>query len=86
MIVDTIGFKEGWLFAFNNGIKHSDQMHTVERFDKSPDDQWLMMTYTINDALFLNAPLTAQIAQRRTSAPFEEYACEDLTEERVKGF
>ena len=79
LIVDTIGFKEGWLFAFNNGIKHSDQMHTVERFDKSPDDQWLMMTYTINDALFLNAPLTAQIAQRRTSAPFEAVSYTHLT-------
>lgn len=86
LVVDTIGFKEGWLFAFNNGIKHSDQMHTIERFDQSADGEWMIMTYTINDPQYLNFPFTSQLAQRRTNAPFEDYACEDLTEERVEGF
>lgn len=86
LIVDTVGFKEGWLSASGNGVKHSTQMHTVERFDMNDDGQWMIMTFTINDPLYLNAPFTSQLSQRRTNAPYEDYACEDLTEERVKGF
>lgn len=86
LVVDTVGFKEGWLSASGHGIKHSEQMHTVERFDMNEDGTWMIMTYTISDPLYLNEPFTSQLSQRRTNSPFEEYACEDLTEERVKGF
>lgn len=86
LVVDTIGFTEGWLEATRQGLKHSDQMHTVETFNLSDDGESLIMTYTINDPVNLTAPYTAQLIHGKTSAPFSSYECEDLTEERVDGF
>lgn len=86
LVVDTVGFEAGWLAAVRSGIKHSDQMHTVEKFDLSDDGQWLVMTYTINDPLYLEKPHTAQLTQNKTNDPYSDYACLELTEERVKGF
>lgn len=86
LVVDTIGFEEGWLAAVRTGIKHSDQMHTIEKFDLSEDGEWLVMTYTINDPLYLSAAYTAQLTQGKTEAPFVPYDCVELTDERVDGF
>lgn len=85
LIVDTIGFAEGWLDG-RGGVKHSDQMHIVERFNLAGDNEWLIMTYTINDPLYLAEPFTGQITQVRTGEPFTPYDCLELTEERVEGF
>lgn len=86
LIVDTIGFAEGWISAGRQGIKHSDQMHTVEKFDLSDDNEWLIMTYTVEDPLYLEQPYIAQLSQRRSDNPFAPYDCVELTEERVEGF
>lgn len=86
LVVDTVGFEEGWLEATREGIRHSDQMHTVERFDLSEDGEWLVMTYTITDPINLAQPYTAQLIQGKTDAPHIEFDCDDLTEERVEGF
>ena len=86
LVVDTVGFEEGWLAAVREGVKHSDQMHTVEKFDLSDDGEWLIMTYTINDPLYLSEPYTAQLSQMKTAAPFVPYDCVELTDERVEGF
>jgi len=86
LVVDTVGFKEGWLSATLHGVKHSNQMHTIEKFDLSDNGEWLVMTYRINDPLYLNTPYIHQIIERRTNAPFDEWECVELTEERVKGF
>ena len=85
LVVDTLGFEAGWLAATREAIMHSDQMHTVERFDLSDDGQYLALTYTINDP-YLDAPYTSQMVQTKTAAPYDSYQCEDLTEERVDGF
>ena len=83
LVVDTIGFAEGWL----GGVRHSEQMQVVERFNLAGDDEeWLVMTYTINDPLYLAEPFTGQITQVRTNEPYAPYGCLELTEERVEGF
>lgn len=86
LVVDTIGFEEGWLAATREAIMHSDQMHTVERFDLSEDGQYLVMSYTLNDPLYLETPYYGQMVQTNTTGPYDSYECEDLTEERVEGF
>jgi hypothetical protein len=86
LVVDTIGFEAGWLAATREAIMHSDQMHTVERYDLSEDGQYLAMTYVINDPLYLDAPYYGQLVHTKTTAPYDDYQCEDLTEERVEGF
>lgn len=86
LMIDTIGFAEGWLELGRAGIKNSEQMHTVETFNLSSDDEWLVMTYTVNDPLYLTQPYTGQITQGRSTEPSVPYDCDDLTEEVVDGF
>ena len=87
LVVDTIGYEPGFLSAGRGGsVLHSDQMHSVERFDLSEDGEWLIMTYTIEDPLYLAEPYTAQLTQMKTLQPAVEYDCVELAEERVEGF
>ncbi len=86
LIVDTIGFEEGWLTATFAGIKHSDQLHVTEKFYLSDDGNSLIQEYEGVDPLYLSAPFSGQASIDRTDVAFDPYACEDLTEERVPGF
>ena len=90
LVVDTIGFAEGWISVGGGrgrgGVKHSEQLHTVERFDVSEDGSLLVMTYSIEDPLYLEAPYRGQFVHRKSLEPFVEYVCEDLTEEVTEGF
>ena len=86
LVVDTIGFEEGYLSATFSGVKHSDQMQVVELFSLSEDGSSLIQEYRITDALYLSAPYEGRSTINRTDAVFDEYGCEDLTEEVVEGF
>lgn len=90
LVVDTIGFEEGWISVGGGrgrgGVKHSDQMHTLERFDVSEDGSLLVMTYRVEDPLYLAEPYVSQYVHRKSLEPFVEYICEDLTEEVIEGF
>lgn len=84
--VDTRGFLPGYLAATFNGVKHSDQLHVTEEFYISEDGDFLERKYTINDAKYLAGAYSGEDRIRRTTASFDPYACEDLTEEIVEGF
>lgn len=86
LVVDTIGFAEGYLEGTFQGVKHSDQMHVTERFQLSEDGNTLQQTYVINDPLYLTASYEGALNAGRTDAAYDEYNCEDLTEEVVEGF
>ena len=86
LIVDTIGFEEGYLSATFSGVKHSGQMHVVELFSLNQDGSSLTQEYRITDPLYLSAPYEGRSTINRTDAVFDEYDCEDLTEEVVEGF
>ena len=90
LVVDTLGFEEGYLSVGgqgdDRGVKHSNQMRSLERFDLSEDGEFLIMTFTIEDPLYLAEPYRAQLTQIKTSQPAVEYNCVELAEERVEGF
>ena len=86
LVVDTKGFEEGYLEATFSGVKHSDQLHTVERFSISEDGNSLTQSYTATDPVYLASPHEGQQTFNRTDAVFEPYECKDLTEEIVSGF
>jgi hypothetical protein len=87
LVVETIGYEPGFLAAGRGGsVLHSDQMRSTERFDLSEDGEFLIMTYTIEDPLYLAEPYTSQLTQFKTSQPSVEYNCVELAEERVEGF
>ena len=87
LMVETIGYEPGFLAAGRGGsVLHSDQMRSLERFDLSEDGEFLIMTYTVEDPLYLAEPYTAQLTQFKTLQPTSEYNCVELTEERAEGF
>lgn len=86
LVVDTVGFEPGYLEATVSGIRHSDQMRVSERFSMSDDGRTLDVRYLIEDPSYLASPVSGELSLTRTSAPFEPYQCEDLTEELVEGF
>ncbi|MDB4511868.1 DUF6152 family protein [Arenicella sp.] len=85
LVVDTVGFLEGYLDG-RFGIKHSDELHTVERFSLSDDLETLTIDYTLEDPKYLVGTFEGSQDVKRTTAAFDPYNCDDLTEERVKGF
>lgn len=86
LVVDTVGFEEGWLEATFSGVKHSDQLHTVERFSVSEDGKSLTQQYVASDPLYLTADCEGQQVFNKTDAVYEPFNCDDLTEEVVDGF
>lgn len=86
LVVDTIGFLPGYLAATFNGIKHGENLHTVERISLSEDGKTLTREYTVNDPDYLTAPYQGSDSVMLTNADYQPYNCEDLTEEIVEGF
>ncbi|MEM9208607.1 MAG: hypothetical protein AAGA61_05140, partial [Pseudomonadota bacterium] len=85
LVVDTVGFLEGVLDG-RTGVRHSTELHVVERFSLSEDGRTLMRSWTGNDPLYLTAPFEGQDRIGLSAAAFDPYNCEDLTEEVVEGF
>lgn len=54
----------------------------VERFTLNDDGTVLTRNYVIEDPVYLEEPITGSDQVTLTSDAYEEYACEDLTEER----
>ena len=85
LVVDTVGFIEGYLDS-RNGVKHSDQLHVIERFTIDPADNSLSREYSGEDPLYLTAGFKGQDKIFLSDFPFDPYNCEDLTTEIVDGF
>ncbi len=84
LVVDSKGFTEGYLDA-RHGIKHSNQLHTVEYFTLENDGRSLRRRYIASDPLFLSKPYESEDRMMLTNAAFDPYECNDLTQERVDG-
>lgn len=85
LVVDTVGFLEGVLDS-RTGVKHSTELHVVERFSLSEDGKTLNRSWTGNDPRYLAAPFEGRDSIGLSAAAFDPYNCEDLTEEVVEGF
>jgi hypothetical protein len=85
LVVDTVGFSEGFLDT-RQGVKHSDQLHVVEKLTLGDDGKSLQRTYEGEDPLYLSATFTGRDVINVSAAEFDPYNCEDLTEEVVEGF
>ncbi len=78
LVVDTIGFSQGFL-AFQSGIPHSDQMHSVEKFWFDDETETLIQSYVAEDPAFLNNAYTGQNSMQLSAAPYEPYNCVELS-------
>lgn len=84
LVVDTVGFAEGYLDG-RSGVKHSDQMHVVEKFTLDPAEGSLSRTYEGEDSLYLTKAFTGDDKLLLSATPFDPYNCEDLTTEIAEG-
>jgi L-ascorbate metabolism protein UlaG (beta-lactamase superfamily) len=75
LVVDTIGVREdSWLNSA--GLQHSDQMHMVERFQKTSPDTFTVKV-TIEDPVYFTKPFTYGLAQLRDVNGFISERCSD---------
>ena len=67
LVLDTFGMRpETWLDR--GGLMHSEQLHLVERFDKTGPDTF-NWTVTVEDPIFFTKPWTYQLAMARVDFP-----------------
>ena len=75
LVVDTVGFTTD-TFLGNQGMRHSDKMHIVERFRLASPDRLEVQT-TVSDPEALTKPLTRTAAYgRHRDWTLAEYVCQ----------
>lgn len=83
LVVDTIGFTPGFL-AFQTGIPHSDQMHSVERIWYDDETKTLIQSYVADDPAYLNNSYTGQTSMQLSAIPYELYNCTEFSGDNNK--
>ena len=79
LIVDTVGFEEGFLVAGPGGlVRHSDGLHVVERFTYDAETRGLTRSYMAEDPRYFAGQYTGQDTVYATDVPFEPYDCVEL--------
>ena len=78
LIVDTIGFEPGVLAA---PVKHSDQLHVVERFKLDPKAWTLTRDYVAEDPVYFTDKYAGSDTVLVADVPYEPHPCSELTPE-----
>jgi uncharacterized protein DUF6152 len=76
LIVDTVAFLPGVL---NAPVRHSDRLHTVERFSLDPKTMKLTREYTAEDPVYLKGQYTGRDVVEVADQSFTEDHCKDQT-------
>jgi hypothetical protein len=76
--VDTIGFEPGVLAA---PVKHSDQLHVVERFKLDPKAWTLTRDYVAEDPVYFTDKYEGSDTVLVADVPYEPHPCSELTPE-----
>ncbi|MBU2869068.1 DUF6152 family protein [Pacificibacter marinus] len=63
-------------------VKNSPELVVTETFTLNDDGTVLTRNYTFEDPIYLEAPISGSDTVTLTSDAYEDYACDDLTEER----
>jgi len=85
LVVDTVGFSEGYLQAGGRGFaKHSEAMHTVERITYNAENQSLTREYTAEDPMYFTGTYSGRDVVYASDVPFEPYDCTELKDEFIQ--
>ncbi|HEU4693541.1 MAG TPA: DUF6152 family protein [Vicinamibacterales bacterium] len=74
LVVDTVGFLPGVL---NAPVRHSDQLHVVERFTLDPKTLQLRRTYEAKDPVYLKGTYSGQDMIQPADAPYAPGDCKE---------
>lgn len=78
LIVDTIGFQPGVIVP---PLRHSDQLHVVERFSLDPEKMTLNRSYVATDPVYFTDEYVGSDTLLVADVPYENHGCEELTYE-----
>jgi hypothetical protein len=74
LVVDTVGFMPGVL---NAPVRHSDQLHVVERFTLDPATMQLRRAYEAKDPVYLKGTYTGQDVIQPADVPYAPDECKE---------
>lgn len=87
LVVDTVGFEPGYIIAppvtGQGAVMNSGEFHVVERFSLSDDGLTLSRTFIGEDPVNLVGQYEGEDSVILTNAAYEDYDCEDLTNETL---
>ena len=78
LVVDTLGFEEG-ILSHQSGMKHSSEMHVVERIRVDADTGYLVRDYYVNDPLYLVGETHGQDLMTPSATGYSPYNCVELS-------
>jgi hypothetical protein len=78
LVVDTIGFEPGIIAA---PIRHSDQLHIVERYSLDPDKLALRRDYVATDPIYFVDEYVGSDTVLVADVPYEAHPCNELAPE-----
>lgn len=78
LVVDTIGFQPGVIVP---PLRHSDQLHVVERFSLDTEKMTLNRSYVATDPVYFTDEYVGQDTLLVADVPYENHGCNELTYE-----
>jgi hypothetical protein len=78
LVVDTIGFEPGVIAP---PVRHSDQLHVVERFSLDPKTRALTRRYVAEDPVYFTDKYVGSDTVLPADVPYEPRPCKELTYE-----
>ena len=78
LVVDTIGFPAGVIVP---PLRHSDQLHVVERFSFDPAKMTLTRSYVATDPVYFTDEYKGTDTLLVADVPYENHGCSELTYE-----
>ncbi|HEX7062239.1 MAG TPA: DUF6152 family protein [Woeseiaceae bacterium] len=82
LVVDTIGFAPGVLAP---PVRHSDQLHVVERFSLDPETMALRRDYIAEDPVYFSDQYVGHDVVLPADVPYEPHPCDELAPEFSRG-
>jgi hypothetical protein len=80
LVVDTVGFEPGVLAA---PVRHSDQLHIVERFVLDPESMTLVRTYVAEDPVYFTDQYIGSDTVLVADVPYVAHPCDELAPEFI---
>jgi hypothetical protein len=78
LVVDTIGFEPGVIVP---PLRHSDQLHVVERYSLDTDNMTLNRSYVATDPVYFTDEYLGSDTLLVADVPYENHGCSELTYE-----
>jgi hypothetical protein len=82
LVVDTVGFEPGVLAA---PLKHSDQLHIVERYSLDPEKWVLTREFVAEDPVYFTDQYKGSDQVLVADVPYVAHPCDELAPEFLPG-